>query len=81
MLDSLLTLTRRGAFWLVLAWVVVVLLDRGLSAMLGRQEPIFILAAIFIPLVLLVSGTYTLIKWIVHRIRHEPPSNGAPDAE
>lgn len=81
MLDSLLTLTKRGAFWLVMAWFLALLVDRAISGLLGHQEPIFVLAVLVIPLVLLVSGVYTLIKWLVRRVHHAPDADGPSDAD
>ena len=69
MLDSLLTTTKAGALWMLAALVVSVLLDRGLSAILGRQEPIFLLFALASAAALVVRGTYTLAKLAVRRVR------------
>ena len=69
MLDSLLTTTRAGALWMLGALVVCTLLDRGLSALLGRQEPIFLLFALASAVALVVRGTYTLGKLAVRRVR------------
>lgn len=76
MLDSLLTLTKRGAFWLAIAWLVAILLDRGVTALIGQQEPFFLLAALFIPIAFIVSATYTLAKRILRRAHRSsaPPS-------
>jgi hypothetical protein len=62
MLDSLLTLNKRGAFWLIGAFFVSLFLHAAVVALTGVQEPIFLLAAAAVPLVLLVTGCYTLLK-------------------
>ena len=69
MLDSLLTTTMAGALWMFGSFVVFALLDRGLSALLGRQEPIFLLLAFASAAALVVRGTYTLAKLAVRRLR------------
>jgi hypothetical protein len=65
MIDSILTLTKRGAFWLVVLFVVAVLLDLGVSAIVGQQEPLFLLLALAILALLLVAGVYTLGKKVI----------------
>jgi len=62
MIDSLLTLTMRGAFWMAVFFVISVVLDIGVSAVAGQQEPIFLLLAVGIFALFLVAGTYTLAK-------------------
>lgn len=69
MLDSLLTLTKGGALWMAGLFVVSVLLSIGVSLLIGAQEPIFALFALFILVLFVVTGTYTLLKLLVHRIR------------
>ena len=69
MLDSLLTTTMAGALWMFGSFVVFALLDRGLSALLGRQEPIFLLFALASAAALVVRGVYTLAKLAIHRVR------------
>jgi len=62
MLDSLLTLTKRGAFWLITLFFVALLIDIGVSAMIGMPEVMFLLLAIACLGALVVSGVYTLAK-------------------
>jgi len=69
MLDSLLTTTWAGALWMFGSFAVFALLDRGLSALLGRQEPIFLLFALASAAALVVRGAYTLAKLAVRRLR------------
>lgn len=75
MIDSLLTLTKRGAFWLAVFFVVSALLDLGISALVGFQEPMFILFATAILVIFLVTGTYTLAKKILGLFRRTPPES------
>jgi hypothetical protein len=67
MLDSLLTLTKSGAAWLVVTAVVCVAVDRALSAMMGLVASLFLLGAIAAIAALVVSGIYTAGKWVVQR--------------
>jgi predicted transporter len=67
MLDSLLTLTKGRAFWLIVAFAVALLAHVGVAAVTATQEPIFLLGALLIPVFLVVAGTYTIGKWIVKR--------------
>jgi uncharacterized RDD family membrane protein YckC len=69
MIDSMLTLTKRGAFWLAIFFVAAVVMDLGISALVGHQEPMFALFALAIGLIFIVAGTYTLGKKIVGLIR------------
>lgn len=62
MLDSLLTLTSRRLFWLVLGWVVAVVFDRVVSMITGAPVSFIVLAVVVIPAYVLVAGVYTLIK-------------------
>jgi hypothetical protein len=78
MIDSLLTLTKRGAFWMAVFFAVVVLLDIGVSAIIGQQEPLFILFAAAILGIFLVTGTYTLAKKLLGFIKRG--SERAPKA-
>jgi len=78
MIDSLLTLTWRGAFWMAVLFVVSMLFDVGISAILGQQEPIFILFAAAILAIFLVTGTYTLVKKIIALFTHG--SHETPDS-
>ncbi len=64
MLDSLLTLTKRGAFWLAALAVVSALLSFGISMLTGQIEPIFALMSLAAFGALLVTGVYTLAKRI-----------------
>jgi hypothetical protein len=66
MIDSFFTLTKGRAFWLAVAFVVVVLMHAGVSAMTGYIEPIGLLAALAIPLYFVVSLVYTLTKRVLH---------------
>ena len=68
MLDSLLTLTGTAAAWLGGAFVLAVLASFGITAITGRQEPIFLVIAVGILAVLLVTSLYTAAKWVWHRI-------------
>jgi hypothetical protein len=70
MIDSMLTLTKRGAFWLAVFFVVAVVMDVGISALVGHQEPMFALFALAIAAIFLVAGTYTLGKKVVGLFRH-----------
>lgn len=74
MIDSMLTLTWRGAFWLAIFFVVAVLMDVGISAIIGFQEPLFLLFAAAILALFVVSAAYTLVKTIIGRFRHESDS-------
>ena len=67
MIDSLLTLTKRGAFWLAILFVVAVAMDVGVSALLGQQEPMFLLFAFAIAALFIVASIYTLGKLVVGR--------------
>jgi hypothetical protein len=67
MLDSLLTLTKSGAAWLVGTAVVCVAVDRMLSAMMGLVASLFLLGAMAAIAALVISGVYTGGKWVVHR--------------
>ena len=42
-------------------------LDLGISAMIGPQEPIFLLFALVIAAAFVVTGTYTLFKKMLRR--------------
>jgi hypothetical protein len=65
MIDSLLTLTKRGAFWLALLFVITIAMSVGVSAIVGQQEPIFLLFALAIGALFLVAGVYTLGKKVL----------------
>jgi Kef-type K+ transport system membrane component KefB len=67
MIDSLLTLTKGGAFWMGIFFLVAVGLDLGISAIIGTQEPIFLLFALVIAAAFVVTGTYTLFKKMLRR--------------
>jgi uncharacterized membrane protein len=69
MIDSMLTLTRRGAFWMATFFVVSVLLDVGISALVGQQEPMFLLFAAAILALFIVTATYTLAKKLIALVR------------
>jgi hypothetical protein len=69
MIDSLLTLTKRGAFWLGIFFAVAVLLDLGVSALVGQQEPLFLLFAMAIAALFVVAGTYTMVKKLVRHFK------------
>jgi peptidoglycan/LPS O-acetylase OafA/YrhL len=70
MIDSMLTLTKRGAFWLALLFVVAVLMDIGISALVGQQEPMFLLFAAAILALFIVACIYTLAKKLIGFFRH-----------
>ncbi len=67
MIDSLLTLTKGGAFWMGVFFLVAVGMDLGISAIIGAQEPIFLLFALAIATAFVVTGTYTLFKKLLRR--------------
>ena len=67
MIDSLLTLTKGGAFWMGVFFLIAVGLDLGISAIIGIQEPIFLLFALVIAAAFVVTGTYTLVKRLFRR--------------
>jgi putative Mn2+ efflux pump MntP len=67
----MLTLTKRGAFWLVVFFAVAVAMDVGVSALVGQQEPMFALFALAIAAIFLVTGTYTVGKKIVGLFRRK----------
>ncbi|HEY5540665.1 MAG TPA: hypothetical protein VIL41_04330 [Coriobacteriia bacterium] len=70
MLDSLLTLTKGAAAWMAGALVVCLLMDRAISAVSGVPVSIFMLFALLILFVLVVTGAYTAGKWVWHRVHH-----------
>jgi len=65
MIDSMLTLTWRGAFWLAVFFVISAALHYGISAMLGFPEPMFALMALATFAILVVSAGYTLAKKLI----------------
>ncbi len=67
MIDSLLTLTKGGAFWMGIFFLVAVGLHLGISAVIGAQEPIFLLFALMIAAAFVVTGAYTLFKRLLRR--------------
>jgi Mg/Co/Ni transporter MgtE len=67
MVDSLLVMTKGRAFWLAVAFLVAVLMHVAVGALTGMQEPIGLLAALFIPVYLVVALAYTLGKRLLHR--------------
>ena len=67
MLDSLLTLTKGEALWMAIGFVTAALAHWAVVALTGEQEPIFLLIALLIPVVLVITGGYTLAKKILHR--------------
>jgi len=71
MIDSLLTLTRAEAAWLVGALVLSVLADRAITIITGMQEAIFLVLSALIVVALVVTSVYTAGKWVWHRFRHE----------
>ncbi len=78
MIDSLLTLTKRGAFWMAVLFLVAVLMHVGISAMVGYQEPMFLLFALGIAALFLVAGAYTLGKKLIALFRHKPENAPKP---
>ena len=72
MLDSLLTLTGAAAAWLGGAFVLAVLASFGITAITGRQEPIFLVIAVGLLAVLVVTSLYTAAKWVWHLISDRP---------
>ena len=78
MIDSLLTLTKRGAFWLAILFVVAVAMDIGVSALLGQQEPMFLLFALAIAALFIVAGIYTLAKMLILRFKHKTDEDPRP---
>jgi hypothetical protein len=77
MIDSLLTLTKRGAFWLAIFFAAAVLMNVTISALVGQQEPMFALFALAIAAIFIVSGTYTLFKTVIGLFKHD--AEKAPD--
>ena len=73
MLDSLLTMTKRGAFWLAVMFAVSLAFHFGVTAMIGVTEPIFLLIALAIALAFVVTGVYTGAKTLMHGGHHTPP--------
>jgi lipid-binding SYLF domain-containing protein len=69
MIDGMLTLTKRGAFWLAILFVVTVAMSAGVSAIVGYQEPIFLLFALAIAGIFVLAGTYTLGKKLIGLFR------------
>jgi hypothetical protein len=67
MLDSLLTLTKGEAFWMAVAFAVLVLAHWAVSFLTGVMEPVFLLGALLVPVAFLVMGAYTLGKKALHR--------------
>lgn len=72
MLDSLLTLTKGAAVWMLVGLMVCLAADRAVSILTGNPVTIFGLLALGIALALLVSGTYTAAKWLWHRAHVKP---------
>ena len=69
MLDSLLTLTKGGALWLLGGLLVCIAADRMVSSLTGQPVTLFAILALGILVALVVCGTYTAVKWIWHRSR------------
>ena len=69
MLDSLLTMTKRGAFWLAVFFLVSTAMHFGISAMVGMPEAIFLLISLALLAAFVISGLYTLGKTIMQRNR------------
>jgi len=78
MIDSLLTLTKRGAFWLAILFVVAVAMDVGISALMGQQEPMFLLFALAIAALFIVASIYTLGKIIIGRFTDKADKDTRP---
>jgi hypothetical protein len=78
MIDSILTLTKRGAFWLANLFVVAVAMDLGVSALIGQQEPMFLLFALGIAALFIVASIYTLGKMIIGRFTHKADKTPQP---
>jgi len=61
--DKYFKLTWRKAWIIIMSWFVAVLLHNGVSALLGIEEAVFFIIAIFIiPIYVLVVLIYNLIK-------------------
>lgn len=73
MLDSLLTLTRRGALWMAIFFVVCVAFDRGISAITGNTVTIFALGALMILIAFVTSAGYTFGRWAWRKMRPPAP--------
>ena len=77
MIDSLLTLKGSTALWMAGFFVICVLANRGVDALTGTQESIFMLLAVAILAAFLVMGAYTTGKWMFHLLKgdrsHTPP--------
>lgn len=76
MLDSLLTMTKRGAFWLLVIFVVSAAMDFAVSRLSGAQEPLFLLFALGAVLAFIVSGVYTLGKKLFTDAKRSAPKDG-----
>ena len=71
MLDSLLTLTKGAAFWMLGAIVLCLLLDRAIAILTGLPLSLFFVLAVGAGAALLVAGMYTLAKRLLHH-SHAP---------
>lgn len=69
MLDSIFTLTKGAAAWLVVFFVIFLLGDRLLAVVMGLPVTLFALFALLIAVFFVVAGIYTTAKWTLHRIR------------
>ena len=74
----MLTLTKRGAFWLAVFFAVAVLMNLGISALVGRPEPMFLLFALAIAALFIVAGTYTLCKKVIGYFKHNAEKKWLP---
>ena len=73
MLDSMLTLKKSTALWMVGFFMVCVLANRGVDALTGEQESIFLLLAVAILAAFVVMGLYTMGKWVLHLLQGDRP--------
>jgi len=67
MMDDLLTLTKRRAFWMVVFFIAAAVAHVAVVAVTGVQEPLFLLGALAMVALGIVSGVYTLARKLFHR--------------
>jgi hypothetical protein len=68
MLDSVLTITKGAAAWMIGAILVCLLADRAVAALTGMPATIFLFMALGVLFALTVTTTYTVGKWVWHRM-------------
>ncbi len=61
--DKWFLLSWKRFLWIILAWFAAVILHNLVSALLGIEEAVFfIIAVIILPLYLIISVIYSLVK-------------------